>query len=138
MPSLNAEVEGGEFEVCSDCLKYGKKKKVYQPLRSTYNKKPVAKQEFRLVSNFSLLIRQAREAKGMSHEEFSKYIQEKESILSKWENGTLRPRFGIARILERKLGVKLLEKDVKVAHEKTKAEADELTLGDFIKVRRRN
>jgi ribosome-binding protein aMBF1 (putative translation factor) len=76
----------------------------------------------------------------MTQEEFANSLNEKESILAKWESGTLRPRLNIARQLERLLNLVLVEKDVVGSVEidkKKKGPSDELTLGDFIKVRKR-
>jgi len=144
-----AEIEGGELSVCSGCSKYGTvKKKSYghgtRTFSSGTNRKSFSKQqnkpEFRIVRNYSQLIRKAREQKCMTQEEFANSLNEKESILAKWESGTLRPRLNIARQLERLLNLVLVEKDVVGSVEidkKKKGPSDELTLGDFIKVRKR-
>jgi putative transcription factor len=145
---ISAEIEGGELSVCSGCSKYGTvKKKSYGPgaFSSGYKGKSFSKQqnkpEFRIVRNYSRLIRNAREQKGMTQEEFANSLNEKESILAKWESGTLKPRLNIARQLERLLNLVLVEKDVmgsvELDDKKKKGPSDELTLGDFIKVRKR-
>ena len=146
---ISTEIEGGELSVCSGCSKYGtiKKKNYGQGTRTfssgfkgkSYSKQQ-SKPEFRIVRNYSQLIRKAREQKGMTQEEFANSLNEKESILAKWESGTLRPRLGIARQLERQLNLVLVEKDVMGTVEvdkKKKGPTDEFTLGDFVKVRKR-
>ena len=139
---LEVDVEGVEMKVCPGCTKYGVVKKRYdRPYqnksfqRSNSYKKP---QEFRIVPNYAVLIRSEREKRGMSHEDFSKFLNEKESILAKWEQGVLKPRIDIARAIERKLGITLIEKekDKEFKQEKKKV-SDEFTLGDFIKIRKK-
>lgn len=136
-----AEIEGGELNVCSNCSKYGTVKskgfrvKNFSPNKKSFRNKVVP--EFRVVRNYSQLIRNARELKGMTQEDFAKSLNEKESILAKWESGTLKPRIGIARRLERILEIKLVEKDEVVPlnkdDKKKKVVDDEFTLGHFIK-----
>ena len=137
---VQAEVDGAELNVCSGCAKYGTIKKIvktpsYKPRFSNKTSRP----EFRLVNDFTQLIKRARDGKGMKQEEFAKFLNEKESIVTKWENGSLRPRIETARRLEKVLNLKLVEKDEKKAYEKEekKKASSEFTLGDFIKVRKR-
>ena len=60
-------------------------------------------------------------------------------MLASWEHGTIKPLVDVARRLEKVLGISLIVKeeleDVKMEKSGKK---DELTLGDFIKVRKRN
>ena len=93
----------------------------------------------KIVSNYAQLIRSAREAKQMKQEDFAKFLNEKESILAKWESGSLKLRLDVARKLEKVLGVKLLEKDEseEIKLDNKKKVADGFTLGDFVKVRKR-
>ena len=132
---ITANIDGAELNVCNSCGKYGTIKKKSAPVRQRYKKQegPV----LRVVSNFSNVIRSAREQQHMSQEEFAKSIQEKESVVQKWESGTLKPRIGIAKQLERILKITLLEKDEVKQVEMKRAASDEFTLGDFIKVRKR-
>jgi putative transcription factor len=132
-------VDGAELNVCKNCAKYGevKKKKVFKnPANNNFHKKD--QKEFRIVNNFSSLIRSAREKKNISQEDFAKSINEKESIVAKWEHGDLKPRLSIARKLGKILGLRLIEEDKVVDAElEKKKKADGFTLGDFIKVRKR-
>ena len=137
---VQAEIDGAELKVCSNCSKYGLiKKKIreqtYKPRFANKKTQP----DFKIVNNYSFLIKQARESKGLKQEDFAKFLNEKESMVTKWENGSLRPRLNIARKLERVLGVKLVEKDEKksFAEDKKKKISSGFTLGDFIKVRKR-
>ena len=64
-----ADIEGGELRVCSGCAKYGivkKGVKKFNPaskFKSTKDDVP----QFKVVDDFSALIRSAREKKGMKH-----------------------------------------------------------------------
>ncbi len=139
-----AEIEGGELRVCPGCAKYGTIKKKTEVKEFVHKKQQFAKKdlpELKVVSNYSSLIRSARESKGMKQEDFAKFLNEKESILTKWESGSLKPRLDVARRLEKILGIRLVERDVldKAELEKKKkgSGSNEFTLGDFIKVRKR-
>jgi len=136
---VSAEVEGVEMQVCNPCTKYGKiKHKQY--VGKSFHPKPVLKEgpELKVRSDFSEILRKARNKSGLTQEEFSKHLNERESEVAKWESGSLKPRIDIARKLGRILEINFLEKD-EVVQEKIefKKNKDEFTLGDFIKVRKR-
>lgn len=146
-----AEVENVELNVCSGCAWHGTiKKRAAAPsalfsagsassaTSSRPSFIPKEKPEFKIVDNFSSLLRSAREKKGMKQEDFAKLLNERESIVAKWEAGSLKPGIDAAYKVGRRLGINLVEEDLEVA---AKVEAgkkgDELTLGDFVKVRKR-
>jgi len=140
---VQADVEGVELNVCSNCAKYGTIKKKVSNFRRQRShsqnrfvkKKPI---EFKVVNSYSTLIRKARESKGMKQEDFAKFLNEKESIVAKWESGSLRPRIDVAKRLGKVLGINLLEKDeVKAVEIGRQKKTDEFTLGDFIKIKKR-
>ena len=139
-PLVLAEIEGGELKVCFGCAKYGTVKKKVNLLNKSFKPKFIAKDQpqFKIVNNYSTLIRGAREKAGMKQEEFAKFLNERESIVAKWEQGHLKPRIGLARRLGKKLGVNLIEKETEGEKvEMKKGKSDEFTLGDFVKVRNR-
>ncbi len=133
-----ADIEGVELKVCAICARFGTiRKKV--SLSQTTAKAPLPEAPaFKVVDHYSALLRSNREKRGMTQEEFAKFLQEKESVVAHWEAGKVKPGIDAARRVGRILGVELVERDETVA---TKMEgskkADELTLGDFIKVRKR-
>ena len=95
-------------------------------------------QPFRVTGSYATILRQAREKQGLSQEDFAMFLQEKESIVSKWEQGRMQPSVEVARRLEKTLGVSLVVEDVEQAVEKEKnVRADGFTLGDFMKVRKK-
>lgn len=143
-----AEVEGVELNVCPDCARHGIiQRRTTAPSAtpsavSAFSSRPLLisqeKPEFKVVDNFSSLLRSAREKRGMKQEDFAKLLNERESIIAKWESNSLKPRIDAASKMGRILGINLVEEDMEVA---AKMEAgkrgDELTLGDFVKVRKR-
>ena len=141
---VTAEVEGGELRVCSLCARYGKVKKevtsfgVHKPSR-----RKIASEipQFKVVENYSSLIRSARENTGMSQEVFAKFLNERASVVAKWEQGHRKPKVNAARSVGKRLRINLVEKEEreegKSVQVPTQKKSDEFTLGDFIKVRKR-
>ena len=140
---VNANVEGAVMTVCKVCAGYGKivKREIGKGVRLPQRRINLVKTEVEegLVSDFAVRLRRARGE--MKQEDFSKKINEKESLVQKWENGSMAPRLSIARKLERILGVNLVEKvnnskeDLDGLFKKSKS--GEVTLGDMIKIRKR-
>jgi len=137
---VDADVEGVTLKVCSGCSKYGNVRK--NASSSFYHNKNFSarkEQEYKIVDNCAQLIRAAREKSGLSQEDFAKFLNEKESIVAKWEGAAFKPFLDAARRLEKKIGIVLVVKDEASSEVKVeqKRKAEELTLGDFIKVRKR-
>jgi len=111
------------------------------------NKGSFDKPEFDLKSGIGILIKNDRMKRGMNQEDFASFISERLSILQKWEVGSMRPSIDVAKRLQKKLGVTLLEKQG--SNEEAETEADkfleslgskagkkkEATLGDMIKIK---
>ena len=136
-----ADIEGGELRVCSNCVKYGVIKKGSRNINVFFKSKSAREEgpQFKVVDNLSDLIHSARDKRKMTQEDFSKFLNEKESIVAKWEQGTLKPRIGIARRVGKVLGINLIEKDeVTDKVEIKKGKSSEFTLADFVKVRKRS
>lgn len=135
-----AEIEGGELNVCSNCAKYGTIKKKEFVKRPHFQQKTAQRpaDDFKIVDDFALLLKKARSEKEMTQEEFSKFLNEKESIVAKWESGIMKPRINVARRIGRVLKMNFVireQSEAKVVSQKKVS--DEFTLGDFIKVRKR-
>jgi len=62
-----------------------------------------------LVDDYGKVIRRAREASGMSHEDLALKIKEKASLLKKIEREAIIPEDKVRRKLERTLGITLTE-----------------------------
>ena len=132
-----ARVEETLLSVCKACSSYGKVMiQPSKPLKAvTRPKKPEPVES--VVQNCGELVRMAREKKGMSQKEFSRKINEKESVLHHIETGRFIPPVQLGRKIELALGIRLVtvEKDEEEP-EKADRRSDTFTLGDFIKVRR--
>jgi len=136
---ITTSVEGVEMNVCSGCSRYGSVKKqtfgkVYTPSRKIRNDQ---EPQFRIVRNYASLIKSCREKKGMNQDDFANFLQEKVSIIAKWESDRLRPSVGAARRLEKLFNINLVESEMTEVFEKKKSKQnDYFTLGDFIKKRK--
>ncbi len=139
---VTADVEGVPLQVCGACSKYGQvRHKGATPFAHTRRFSAPVKEvvEHAVRGDFAFLLRREREKRKLTQEEFAKLLQEKESMLASWEHGMIKPLVDVARRLEKVLGISLVVKeeleDVKLEKSGKK---EELTLGDFIKVRKRN
>ncbi len=135
---LNADVESVNMMVCQNCARFGTIKRkadaIFVPQKKMHQEQP-----FRVTANYASLLRQAREKQGLSQEDFARSLQEKESIVAKWELGRIQPSVEVARRLEKILSVSLVVEEVEQPFEKDKsARGDSFTLGDFMKVRKKN
>jgi len=134
-----ALVEGSQVTVCNTCSKFGI---VSGQVRSSRPeiKKPVATPQNELaeqiVSDLGRLIKKKREEFGMNQRDFARKIAEKESSLHNMEIGTLIPTIERARKLGRALGLSLVEE---VVEEPVQSKKDQsvMTLGDYIKIKKR-
>lgn len=129
---FNAEIEGVVLQVCKDCAKYGKVlSRVRDPnfeqdskrepsrtgrdgrfgSRFGYKNRLSAKEEpLEVISdNYSNLIRNTREKKGIKQEDFAKIINEKWSLVSGIESGKIKPSIELAKKIEKNLGIKIVE-----------------------------
>ena len=140
-------IENVDLNVCKDCSKFGK---VIAPLKRYSPKeqhsmikemqKNIIQKEEKieiLVENYADLIKKRRESMNLSQKDFALKLNEKESTIHHIETGTFEPPLGMARKLEKFLGIKLVEQHEE-KHEMHKARKDEgFTLGDFIKIKNR-
>jgi len=125
-------VEGARMNACSKCSRFGKALSPQAVIRTKiYHKfeEPTKK----IVSDYNTRIRIARETKKLTQEEFAILMTEKVSLLHKIESGHQEPSLDLARKLEKKLHIVLLEniqKEATPSNEKKKNTP--LTLGDLI------
>jgi len=150
-------IEGAKLTVCSQCSKHGtivweesppkpiipKPKATLKPLKPQ-SKKPTEitmETSLELVEDFDIKIRQAREKRGLSHEELGKKINQKVSLLKKIETKRMTPDNKLAAKLEHVLKIKLLvpPSAEKVPQTKIpKPSSRELTLGDLIQLNKKS
>jgi putative transcription factor len=118
-------IDGGVFRVCSSCSHLGTPVKISLPMRKPRafaSSRPSAQspspksnptsthygeQEVELRPDYSQVIKTARETLGLSQEDLGRRINEKPSVISHLETGTLKPSDMLARKLEHFLKVKL-------------------------------
>lgn len=136
---VNAVIEQVELKVCPGCARFGMVQESRELPQLFQNRKAEHKEPgLKINSNYASLLRQARERQGLTQEDFAKSLQERESIVAKWEQGRMQPSVEVARKLEKLLSISLIEEDIELPEVKKKSSAaDGFTLGDFIKVRKK-
>ncbi len=135
---VTADIEGVELKVCDACSRFGTIRKRVDTRNFTPKQEKPEGPQFKVVDNYASVLRSAREKRGMTQEEFALFLKEKESVLAHWEAGSVKPPIEAAQRVGRILGVNLIEQDITAAMKiESGKRADELTLGDFIKVRKR-
>jgi putative transcription factor len=143
---VKARIEGAELDVCDDCSRFGKvisrpKPILTKKIPERHAAIPLPKRKELLetiVPDYASKIKNAREKLGLTQEEFSKKLSERESIMQKIESGHFTPSIEQARKLEKALNIHLIENfedgEVPIAGQTKKG--DGFTLGDFIKTRK--
>mgnify|MGYP001558703136 CR=1 FL=1 len=135
---VNAVIEQVEIKVCSGCARFGTVRESNELPQFRSRKAEHKEPGLKIVSNYASLLRQSRERQGLTQEDFAKLLQERESIVAKWEQGRMQPSVEIARKLEKLLSISLIEEDIELSVVNKKSSAsDGFTLGDFIKVRKK-
>ena len=112
-------IDSTVFNVCTSCSKRGKpyvpsetaKKKTMGYTAPKRTIKPFRKismtDDIILNPAFDKIIRESRMKKGLTHEQLGIKMNEKATILRKFETGTLKPDEILAKKLEQFLGIKL-------------------------------
>jgi putative transcription factor len=147
-------IEGARLIVCKDCAILGSMSwelSAKEPVKKTsLSRRPIKKRlktskkhqqspfepSLELIPNFGTLIRQARELKGLSHEDLGRRINEKVSQLKKLESNKMIPNHRLAKKLEYTLKIKLLvplSKDKVLKKLLDPSQSKAFTLGDLIK-----
>lgn len=134
-----AIVEGVMMGVCHDCSKFGKVISVRKPLIEPKRVIPIQTKEYTedIVTDYADVIKKARERKGLKQEEVAKNVAEKESVIQKVENGSLKPSFVLARKLEQFFGIKLIEIEENKKQINLNLKDNSLTIGDLLKIKDR-
>lgn len=144
----DVKIEGTSMTVCDGCKGYGevvrrvptatdiKKKSKRQKREEDRQPHSTSKDEVLLLvkKSFSQLIREAREKRGLKQEELAQRLGMKESQLHKYESGGKRPDLETARMLERALGITLIEEHIEEHGRQTSSgHAGAMTIADMIK-----
>ena len=141
---FKAKIEGTEMNVCRDCSKFGKIiGEVKEPEKPKKIEK-IAKEEGPyiemlqvIVEDYPERIRNAREKMGLKQKDLAKKLNEKESLIHKIETKDFEPNINLARKLERFLKIRLIEQHEEVHTKEAKTKSDTLTIGDFVKIKKR-
>ncbi len=132
-------IEGATLIACEDCAERGE---IIRPVTERTSRREqvapetVVEKDLVPVEHYGMVVRKAREQRGMKIEDVAHRLGIPESTLRKIEEEKLVPPLDVARKLERFFNIQLYE-EICVEYEET-AERDEkpaLTLGDVIKLR---
>lgn len=138
---FTAVIEGTELNVCLNCCEHGKVLQRIKPQIKARTEKKITqkpKEEIieAIVPDYARKIKTAREKKGLTQKEFAREMQEKESLLQKMETGHFEPPIDIARKLEKKLHITLVEeRKIENALQSAEKKTDKLTIGDMLKIK---
>jgi putative transcription factor len=144
------KVEGVVMILCVKCSKYGEpvklgeKKKARVLTKSAKKKidKILEEQDWDLVDNFGLKIREARVRRGLSQEKLAMRIGEPVTFIRKLESGKIRPPDNVIDKLERILEINIrrsltVEEEINLDEIEHPKKSDRLTLGDVVIVRKK-
>ncbi len=141
---FDADIEGTVLVVCTDCAKFGKvlrkhstKDNFTQKFVETKKKVVESEPQKIIVSNYSSIIKKAREKMGLNQEDFAKLLQEKVSLIQHWESGKMEPSILVAEKIEKQLKIKLVDVYRDDLTLETKEARGPLTIGDIIKLRKK-
>jgi len=116
----DAIIAGIKLKVCSECSSLGtiikpsiniQRKLPVKPIKITHNIKPTPIIAYRIVDNYHLLIKKARETMGLSQDILASYLGEKVSVIKKIEAGKLKPTLDLAKKIEKLLKVNIIEEE---------------------------
>ena len=151
----NVVIEGAKLLVCSECAKSSLSSRKYTPEKpraSTKRVRPVGRQtktsqrpqtvmleDSVIVEGYGKKIRHGREKLGLTHEELSRHIGEKISLLQKLETEKMTPDLALAKKLGKTLKIKILVSPttIQVDEELREHKPTDLTLGDIVVVQKR-
>ena len=142
-------IEGGKLTVCGQCTQFSTQK--WDPTRPQARKSPTrrrsaqpnprsrsdidAAESLELVDGYGMLIKKARQRKGLSVEDFARKIREKESVVKKLEKTLMNPPMNLVRKIQNELGISILEEAAKGSGSVLSRPMGPRTLGDMIKIK---
>jgi len=137
-------VDRAEVLACSKCVKKHKlnviriidknismKKRGLKPTPKRYTPKKTRIVE-EIVEDYAELIREAREAMGLTKDVLAAMVGEKVSVIRRIEDGSLQPSIPLARKLEKVLKIKLIEEVIEDEEIYRSPREYEITLGDIV------
>ncbi|MBL7056228.1 TIGR00270 family protein [Candidatus Woesearchaeota archaeon] len=136
-------IEEAELVVCQKCSKFGKvisKVKQHQERKEKSFAAVSEKEEsIEIISkNYAGNIKAARESLNLTQKELAQKLNEKESLIHQLESSHYEPSLELAKKLGSFLKINMIE-EYKEKHENLQSKkAEAFTLGDFIKVKKKN
>ena len=140
------KISGSVLQVCSTCSDSGsetthresisQRAYVAQALQKRNQKmrySEIEPDENVLVSDYGVLVRQAREKLGLDHVTLASKISEKKSIVTSVESGNIHPNEKLIKKLENFLKIKLTENVESNPQLNSKKPSKNLTMGDLLK-----
>ncbi len=134
---FQVKIEETIMNVCKNCARFGTIIRKKQLQRIELSKRHIQEEKEEpvevIVPNYSTLVKQARESRGLTQEDAAKLLSLKTSMLNNIERSRLKPNTELARKLEKFFKIRLVEEynEEKSLPNNTKSEG--FTLGDFIK-----
>ncbi len=131
-------IEDTVLEVCKECSKLGtviKKIDDSEDKEDAYVFESSDKEENIevIIDNYGNIIKKKRESLGLKQEELAKLLGIKESLLHKIESNHIEPSMDLAKRIEKKMHIKLIE-SVKPKKMMSHVDNDKVkTLGELIK-----
>jgi len=140
------KISGSVLQVCSACSdsgseptpreSIGHRAYVAQALQKRNLKtrySDIETDESVLVSDYGVVVRQAREKLGLDHATLASKISEKKSIVASVESGNMHPNEKLTKKLENFLRIKLTEHVGDNPEQNAKKSSVHLTMGDLLK-----
>lgn len=143
-------VEGTQLEVCGKCAQHGSAPQGWTPVSRkvspvaaapTQRPKRPKRNAFddmgeEIISDYNKIVREAREAKGLTQEELGVKIKEKASLIRKVERSEIMPEDSLREKLEHALDIKLTER---ISNDRMEHGSmfQGTTLGDIVKIKRK-
>jgi putative transcription factor len=142
-------IEGGKLTVCSQCSKFSDQE--WDPKRPEARKSPTRRrsaqpqprrrsdietaESLELVEGYGMIMKKARQKKGLSVEDFAKKINEKESVVKKFEKEDMNPPLDLVRKIQRELNINILEESETSKGTVLTRPMGPRTLGDLINIK---
>ena len=144
---FKTNIEGTTINVCKKCSRYGKVVEMVKVVFIPEKRQEERRKEqlktvedetiFVITPNYTTIVKESRERLNLKQEELAKKINERDTIISKIETGTIEPSMKVARKLEKFLGITLVEEHKEGNIGNVKDNSDSITIGDLIKVKRK-
>ena len=129
---VSALVENIKLDICSNCKKYGKVLEVKDEFKPKFYNAPKNQILEDVVLDFGGLIKNKREEMRLSQIDLALKLNEKEGLISKIENGSIKPNLELAKKIGKFLDLNLITQE-KISGFSAKSNLKEATIGDFLK-----